>query len=931
MKLTSAVVVTMGVFVGHSAEAQTIPGGIDTLVQRLEVTVASGDPSRYLALMAPEGDREQALEFARQQIRSGITRATFRPRAWTPLEDVVPGEPFGLIVEALIETGPAARVVTWELALVDPDLESPAAAARAGPEWSIVTQSQLTLVDGLYHLTLDSQSQFTAEDLVIASQDLELTLERGTVFFARNLEGVTAAVLLGEGQMVFEPAPEAERGQVRIFSGENVLRTRFREAFVRLNPADLTSRLSMSALTEGPVVSEDLRRATDVFQRFINETFSIELGDLSDEPWSLAPARGDFLANVETRRFGALTYSQSGNSDEDIWVFDAENERTISWYASPDKLAARGFYYDEDAGTRYDVLDYQIEASFEPRGTARGSLIARPVLRGCWIEGRATLRIRPRGEPLSDLTLRLAGELEVRSIGSPRFGPLLHFRQAGVDNVIIYLPVVLPEGSVLTLEVAYGGLLPGQTLDENLLGHERPGMPRGALEAMLSHGSGAPKYLYSNRSYWYPQSTVTDSATATMRLTVPSDLGVVASGDMTEVASAGAEQRRYTFLARQPVRYLASVISEFVGQTTPQSSVTLDPGAMAAVSRSGPGTFYSGVALSVATNPSHREDLERLSEQTAEIVRFYASLVGDVPFATFTLAVTDSFLPGGHSPAYFAMLNRPLPRYAHLASWRNDPVNIGSSSFFLAHEVAHQWWGQAIGVKNYHERWLSEGLAQYFAALNEQRENGDEAFLDVVERMHRWAMRSSDEGPIYLGFRLGHLEEDVRVFRALVYNKAALVLHMLRRLIGDDVFFEGLRRFYGERRFTKAGTDDLRRAFEAEAGVSLERFFERWIHDTALPRLVFSYGTQQRDVAAATQTRGGAQESRAAVLLRFEQTQEEIFDVPVTVTLRYRSGRSESLVVNVTDRVTEVRAPLSGQLRRVEVNEDRAALAEIDR
>ena len=64
------------------------------------------------------------------------------------------------------------------------------------------------------------------------------------------------------------------------------------------------------------------------------------------------------------------------------------------------------------------------------------------------------------------------------------------------------------------------------------------------------------------------------------------------------------------------------------------------------------------------------------------------------------------------------------------------------------------------------------------------------------------------------------------MFRALVYNKGAAVLHMLRRLVGDETFFNGLRRFYAEQKFQKTGTEDLRRAIEAESGRPLERFFD---------------------------------------------------------------------------------------------------------
>ena len=83
-------------------------------------------------------------------------------------------------------------------------------------------------------------------------------------------------------------------------------------------------------------------------------------------------------------------------------------------------------------------------------------------------------------------------------------------------------------------------------------------------------------------------------------------------------------------------------------------------------------------------------------------------------------------------------------------------------------------------------------------------------FDGIIRSMSRWAVSTSDQGAVYLGYRLGHIKNDGRILRALVYNKGAMVLHMLRRLVGDEVFFRALRRFYDSYRFQKAGTDELR-------------------------------------------------------------------------------------------------------------------------
>jgi aminopeptidase N len=297
---------------------------------------------------------------------------------------------------------------------------------------------------------------------------------------------------------------------------------------------------------------------------------------------------------------------------------------------------------------------------------------------------------------------------------------------------------------------------------------------------------------------------------------------------------------------------------------------------------------------------------------TVELLQFYSGLLNDVPYDSLSIAVVEEQTPGGHAPGYFVMINNTPP--VSQLSFRGDPATFsGFPEFFLAHELAHQWFGQAVGWKNYHEQWLSEGFAQYFAALYAKERRGEGAFRDVLRQFRRWSFDASDQGPIYLGYRLGHIRNEPRVFRALVYNKGAAVLHMLRRLLGDDAFFRGLRRFYAENRFKKAGTVDFQMAMEAESGRKLERFFQRWIFDMSLARLRFSSTVVGQEL-----------------VVKFEQV-GEIFDVPVTVSVTYSDGKTAEFVVAVTDAVVEQRLPLTGSVRSVDVNQDSAALATIDK
>ena len=145
------------------------------------------------------------------------------------------------------------------------------------------------------------------------------------------------------------------------------------------------------------------------------------------------------------------------------------------------------------------------------------------------------------------------------------------------------------------------------------------------------------------------------------------------------------------------------------------------------------------------------------------------------------------------------------------------------------------------------------------------------------------------------------------MFRAVVYNKGAAVLHMLRRLIGDEAFFNGLRRFYAAC-YRKAGTDDLRQSMEARKRPGPRAFLR-------------PLGPRYRAAAGADHDRDQGRTLEVA----YEQL-GETFDVPVTVTLQYADGTSEDIVIPMIDEAGTHVVPLRGALRNVEIYRDDAAL-----
>jgi hypothetical protein len=847
--------------------------GPGRLVAAIEQAIRDGDGTALRGLAGSDVPSGPLADFVQTMTATRPSLVSLKERDRAPLDS---GRT-RLLLEILTVREGEGRVSTWR---VD---AAPAGGSTPLSPWKIVDVERLTVVSGLFELALDQTVEYTVHDLVITAPDLTLRIAAGHAFAARTPDGPTAFVILGRGHATLSPKSEAERGQIRIFSGSPVLETDFESLFIRVNPADLSARFSMSALTPRAVDSAQARRADQIFRTYLPKSFELDLNDLSTAQWSLVPSGSDFVAEILTKPYGALTYARADAEPEDVSFFDRRRKRNIAVYASDAKLATRGRFFSEDDRLDYDVTKYDIEAGFAPDRA--------------WIEGTARLSIRTRANYVSTLTLRLAEPLVIRSVTSPEYGRLLHLRVVGQNNILVGFPGSVPAETDLSLIVSYGGRLEPQGIDREALLLQQE---RGQQEEIAIPPE--PHYIYSNRSYWYPQAPVTGYAAARLTLTVPGEFDVVASGTQqgpAEVLPAPPGQRarrKFVFATSKPTRYLACLISRFTqGPTVP---LTLE-GAQ------------RDLRLTVTANPRAFNRARGLSEKAADILTFYSSLMRDAPYESFTLALLESDLPGGHSPAYFAMLNQPLPTSPF--TWSNDPVAFPNyPSFFVAHEIAHQWWGQGVGWKNYHEQWLSEGFAQYFAALYAERERGPDQFVSVLRQMRRWAIDMSPQGPVYLGYRLGHLKADGRVFRALVYNKGAMVLHMLRRLIGDDAFFAGLRDFYTTWKYKKAGTDDLRSVMENAAGRPLDRFFDRWIFGSAIPAMHFTFAVNAREAQ-----------------VRFEQQKGEIFDVAVTVTVTYTDGSTEDIVVPVTDQIVERRIPLKAAVRSIEANKDGAALVQI--
>jgi len=838
------------------------PDAITVLVQQIETAAAAGNREQIRALGL---EIDSTVDLALALTSPPPSRLVVRERDRTAIKT---GQ--RLLLEVFWERGGEGRLSTWSVDVVD-----------AGGVWRIALATRFAHVTGLYRLALTRTKQFAVRNLTVNAPDLTLSLAEGTAFVAETPQGPTAIVLIGDGRMRFSPPEPAERSQVRIFTGSEEMNTRFDAVFIRVRPEDFADRFPAEALVEREASERDLDRAQQIFDEYVGRTLQINLSDLSPDRWSITPQPGDFIAEIHTRDYDTLTYTRSGGDAEDVTLFDRKKRRNISVYASAEKLAARGRYYNEDDLVDYDVLAYELDVLIVPDRET--------------VQGNARLKLRVRSAATATINLRLAEELTVHGVYSPALGRLLHLRVVNQNSLIVSLPETASHGSEFWLQIVYSGKMPAQDLDREAITVTQEGPDPIVLPP-------EPRYIYSNRTYWYPQSVVSDYATLRLRITVPATHQVIATGmpvgepsPPPGVAADGERRLVYAFVSEKPVRYLACVISRLRDVNTQQMQIGDTP--------------EDAVSMQVLANPRQVARARAMAPRAADIFEFYSRMVGDAPYPSFTLGFTERDVPGGHSPAYFAVVDQPQQPGV---SWRNDPVNFDNYPFFfIAHEVAHQWWGQAVGWKNYHEQWLSEGLAQYFAALYAEKNLAPGVLSNVLRQMRNTAMRESSEGPVYLGYRLGHIKGDSKAFRSVLYNKAAMVLHMLRNMIGDDAFFRGLRIFYADRKYNKAGTDDLIATMEKASGRDLSKFFDAWIFGSNIPEARFSYRVEGN-----------------TLVLRLEQTGTPM-EFPVTVRLTYRSGRTHSIIMTARERVNEHVVELLEPLRSVDANEDHGTLAAI--
>ncbi len=239
---------------------------------------------------------------------------------------------------------------------------------------------------------------------------------------------------------------------------------------------------------------------------------------------------------------------------------------------------------------------------------------------------------------------------------------------------------------------------------------------------------------------------------------------------------------------------------------------------------------------------------KKIASDVANSLKFFSHVYGKIQLEN--IYVTE--IPYSHGEAF--------PGLVHL-SWIafQGIQDEGMVEQFIAHEVAHQWWGITVDIESYHDQWLAEGFAEYSGLWYTQLAlKNNDIFFDVLddwkERIinnRKYFFGSGQEaGPIWLGQRT-HSSETKGDYQLIIYEKGAWVLHMLRNMLVDlqtmkeGRFEDMMRDYFATYSGKNASTNDFQKIVEKHFGQKMDWFFNQWIYDTHIPDYQFSYKTDK--------------------------------------------------------------------------------------
>ena len=367
--------------------------------------------------------------------------------------------------------------------------------------------------------------------------------------------------------------------------------------------------------------------------------------------------------------------------------------------------------------------------------------------------------------------------------------------------------------------------------------------------------------------FWLPTvDDPADKASVTWNIIAPTDRKVVANGELVAEKVVGSGESAVKGKRRLTTWKMSKPIPPYLMVIAAAPLVSYDFG----VTALGLSEFPPGVKQSVYVYPEQADFLPGPFERAGDIVEFFSRTIGPFPYEK--LAHLQS------STRYGGMENASAIFYAE-DIFRRHTVTYG----LIAHETAHQWFGDAVTPRSWGHLWLSEGFASYFEKLWVEKSEGETAFKSGMRELRDEIVNAREVGerPVIdtLQTELMHL------LNVNSYQKGAWTLHMLRSMLGDSVFFGGIRSYYMHHRHSNATSDDLCDDFEGFTHSNLRWFFDQWLRRPGFPEITAGWIYD-----AQTQS----------VMLHIDQgSRFEPYRFPMKVEIQTTRGSSQTITVNV--------------------------------
>ncbi len=678
------------------------------------------------------------------------------------------------------------------------------------------------------------------EDEVYAFDRLKIEVPAGVFDIEDGLlmpgfsgDRIGRAILMGAGRFTFTPPDRVERQQMNKYArtGDAVYTTRFDRIVLILSPEgyeQLVEGVALSRVRGG--------RAYDRAEALLKRVGRDYLKDMrpARKRFSLAHSHPAFLQAeidlAESDRW--LVYTHSPYESEAVSLVqksgfprNPEISPPVVWCRfGVDRTDTTG----EDGKVRGPMLSldhYGIVGTLEENGKR--------------MRLKTTLDITARADTLNAATFTLNPAFDLVRVDYADGGGALFTRQGTYRTIPFLQPV--PRDSTTTLTLWYEG-------------------------EVFRDGGGGFFGLLSNQQ-WLPVHSSEDLFTFDLELRYPEKLTVATTGAALD-GYVEKDTRVSRWQRRHPVSSLGVAFSE--NRTRSVSLVEVE--------------------LTFHVDKDRRES----DPSTARIIRhigpalnFFSGHFGPYPYEKLDIVqMPDDYEFGRALPSMLMLwglyfqdaFSLDANLHAHMYT-EVQHVFRG----FLAHELAHQWWGGAVIPKTYRDAWLSEAMATYAADLFIERETGGEGFREMLKRHTDQALFADRHGAVDLGRRLREH------YQAIVYEKGAMVLHMLRRTIGDEHFMAVLSRFYRENAGKAVTTEDFEEAVEAVSGREMDWFFDQWIRRTGYP----VYRVYHTSSAGPGSTQAGGEGSGDAFTVRGQLLQEqegEVFQAIVPLVFELENG-----------------------------------------